>query len=626
MKYRSALGSSVAALSVVCAMLVALPTVANAQSPNTGIPQSIQLAGTVNLATIAGSPPSAPLADRNTAARSAHPLIAGVVDNTRPGVRKSFDGINVVGVARAQNAKFPGNTGVDPPDVSACVGNGFVLQPINGGIQVFNTAGTALTGVGDISAFHGFPTFANGTGQPNGPGFTTDVDCQFDPSTNRWFTTIAAVGTGTSPNRGYVSLAVSQSGDPRGTWNLYRIDETNDGQDGTPARSACTPNGCAPDQPMFGLDANGVYVSSGELQDGVGEVVAVPKTSVECGKQTVRTQDFFFDAADAGTINGNVGQLIKPANSVNGQFATTAGGTEFMVSALFNISQTIPSGNELGLWVLTNTTSLNNATPAANLQTAAVSVPTFSGPPTPNQKVGPYPGGQCLQDPNCAAILGGPPFPPIPEPTLDAGPPAVLNPIYGNQNGATLWLAQTTAVTVNGQTQAGLAWYALAPRASRTGVGATVTGTGTLGLAGDHLLYPAVATVDGFHAYMTFTLMGDDYFPTPAYVTLDPVHGPSAIHIVTPGQAAYENIPTETKLSIGIPAIYRWGDYNSAVVDGNNIWFATEYIGNNNSCTPTQWANDFKTDTQGTGPFIACGGTRTISYNWDTRLTQLSTS
>jgi hypothetical protein len=104
-----------------------------------------------------------------------------------------------------------------------------------------------------------------------------------------------------------------------------------------------------------------------------------------------------------------------------------------------------------------------------------------------------------------------------------------------------------------------------------------------------------------------------------------PDHNPdSAVH----GQGqrfgtaqVYENLQTE----VGSLPGYRWGDYNSAVVDGSNIWFATEYIGTNDSCTPTQWANDFANNIHTFAPVaLTCGGTRTISYNWDMRLTKIN--
>ncbi len=56
---------------------------------------------------------------------------------------------------------------------------------------------------------------------------------------------------------------------------------------------------------------------------------------------------------------------------------------------------------------------------------------------------------------------------------------------------------------------------------------------------------------------------------------------------------------------MGTPIRTRWGDYEAAVVDGNSIWFAQEYI--NQTCTLEQYL---------TGGIGSCGGTRTALGNW----------
>jgi hypothetical protein len=86
------------------------------------------------------------------------------------------------------------------------------------------------------------------------------------------------------------------------------------------------------------------------------------------------------------------------------------------------------------------------------------------------------------------------------------------------------------------------------------------------------------------------------------------------------GQTAYESLTGE----LG-SLRFRWGDWNTAVADGNHVWFGTEYIGNDGACTPTQWLTDFLNDAFSNPPaLLACGGTRTLDYNWNTRISEVT--
>ena len=56
----------------------------------------------------------------------------------------------------------------------------------------------------------------------------------------------------------------------------------------------------------------------------------------------------------------------------------------------------------------------------------------------------------------------------------------------------------------------------------------------------------------------------------------------------------------------------RWGDYGAAVALGNNVWIASEYIGQ--SCSLAEY---LKTN-------FRCGSTRTALANWDTRISEVA--
>src|SRR5262245_10552162 len=59
----------------------------------------------------------------------------------------SFNGLNF----RDQRLANGGNQfSVEPPDQGLCVGNGFVVEPVNTVVRVYSTAGAPLTGVQDL--------------------------------------------------------------------------------------------------------------------------------------------------------------------------------------------------------------------------------------------------------------------------------------------------------------------------------------------------------------------------------------------------------------------------------------------------------------------------------------------
>jgi len=105
---------------------------------------------------------------------------------------------------------------------------------------------------------------------------------------------------------------------------------------------------------------------------------------------------------------------------------------------------------------------------------------------------------------------------------------------------------------------------------------------------------------------MGFTLMGDDYFPSAAYVPLDAKIGAGDIHVAAMGVGPQDGFAGYAPFG----SRPRWGDYGAAAVDGDGIWFANEYV--NQTCTYTTYKGD-----------PTCGGTRAALGNWSTRITKV---
>jgi hypothetical protein len=155
--------------------------------------------------------------------------------------------------------------------------------------------------------------------------------------------------------------------------------------------------------------------------------------------------------------------------------------------------------------------------------------------------------------------------------------------------------------------QAGFEWVAI-KAANRQ---STLSGSGYVGVAGNDVSYPAVATDPTGHGYLGMTLSGRGYFPSAAYMTFDQRPG-AAVSIAGAGQAPEDGFCEYLFFNCGqtTPTASirpRWGDYGYAAWDGSKFYLANEYIAH--SCNYVT----FHADT-------TCGGTRTFYGNFSTHV------
>jgi hypothetical protein len=122
-----------------------------------------------------------------------------------------------------------------------------------------------------------------------------------------------------------------------------------------------------------------------------------------------------------------------------------------------------------------------------------------------------------------------------------------------------------------------------------------------------------VAVTSSGKGVIAFTLVGRDYYPSAAFASID-VNGTGAVQVAALGVGPDDGFSGTAIFNAPNPLRPRWGDYGAAVADGNDIWMASEYIGQ--SCTLSTWL--------ATG--LTCGKTRTSLANWDTRITEVAIS
>ena len=565
------------------------------------------------------------------------PLDAPVVPSSavaasNPELALSFNGLT----HRDQRLANGGNQfSLEPPDQALCVGNGFTLEATNSVLRVYSSSsGAALTGVQDLNTFFGYPAAINRSTGQIGPNVIDPV-CYYDPDNSRFMvaiTTLHVDANGDFNGKNTIDLAVSNTGDPTGAWTLYHVPAQNDGTDGTPDHGCTldgtTPGPCFQDYPHIGADRWGVYVTTNEYDlfgpsYNAAQIFAFSKAQLAAHPAAIN-----LALVENLNVDGSPGFTVWPANSPSGQYSSERNGTEYFLSTIAGDGSETgnPTGTarRIGLWALTNTSSLDSATPALGLSSRLINSQVYVYPPKSDQKPGDIPLGQCINDTTTPTVFGpgcwqlfffDEPAHDEVESTPDSLDSRMQQTWYVN---GTLWGASGTAVWVDGELKAGIAWFAVKPKINGSGkVEGQVKRQGYLALADNNLTMPAIAVGSNGKGAIAFTVVGEDYYPSAGYALIDSSGTVGPVHVAAAGLGPDDGF-TSYKAFVGDPPRTRWGDYGAAVTDGASIWIASEYIGQ--TCTYAQY---YPAPPSLAG-FGSCGATRTSLANWYTRVSELT--
>jgi hypothetical protein len=534
---------------------------------------------------------------------------------SNPALGTHFDALNF----RQQRLANGGNQfSVEPPDQGMCVGNGFIMESVNDVLRVYGKDGTPKTGVVDLNTFYGYPAAINRTTGARGPS-VTDPACYYDAETQRWFQTVLTLDTNpangglTGPN--HLDIAVSRSADPTGSWTIYRIPVQDDGTQGTPNHN-CPGGPCIGDYPHIGADANGFYITTNEyplFADGYigAQIYAFSKHALASGAASVGVTQIDTSVGSGHDLAGTPGFTVWPAQAPGGAPASVglSGSEYFLSSNAAEEANGNGTSSTIGLWTLTNTASLDSASPALQLTNQLVSSVPYTIPPKANQKAGSTPLGQCVNDtttptpfgPGCwRFIFGAEPPHNMVETKIDSNDTRMQQVVYANGK---VWGALDTGVDMgNGDVKAGIAYFIVNP-------GGQMHRQGYVALPHNNVAYPTISSLDNGRGVISFTVAGDDYYPSVGYAGLDPIAGAGDVQIAKAGAGPQDGFSSYPVFS----ARERWGDYGAAATDGKSIWFATEYTAQ--TCTLAQYMS---------APFGSCGGTRGTLGNWATHITQVT--
>ena len=469
----------------------------------------------------------------------------------------SFRGFTGLTHLQERTARNGNQFSTEPPDQGLAVGGGFVLEAVNSALNVYDTDGIQqLLRPVAMSEFFGLPPGINRTTGFNGV-FPGDPVALFDPETERWFVAAWAqlnTATGVPLQQSRLYLTVSETSDPTGAYLIYTLNTTlaKDPDQGGPR---------IPDFPHFAVDHYGLYISINEFNitpegtfDGFidAAILAISKQDLINGSGGRFPNVVRFPLPSSSGFEFTVFPAYTPPS---GGPLLANGGTQFFVSSHFVST----SEHTLALWALTNTKSLDTATPDLNLSAVVVDTQPYHFPTVPAvQKKGFHPLGASLGEP---------------VEKLDPGDFRVISATYSSGR---LWATLTSQMLdTNGVPRAVVDYFAFSPNINGPFFTATLVTQGVVSKPGASLIYPAIAVNAQQKGGIIFTLVGPNDFPSAAFV---PVNNNSVgpIQIARAGNEPEDGFTGYR--AFGGNGVARWGDYSAAAIDTDGvIWMATEY-------------------------------------------------
>ena len=452
---------------------------------------------------------------------------------------------------------------VEPPNASIAVGNGYVLEGVNNAIQVYSSSGaTLLAKVISTNELFGVSPAINRATGVNGV-FPTDMRVFYDAIINRWIVLQRAqdfdiAGNGLSSSR--IFLAMSQTGDPTGTYNIYTMETTNANNPGCP---------CVADYPQIGADQYGFYISVNEFttttQAYVDSVIyAISKRGLAAGELTPTSSKFTLPFVSGYEFS------IQPATTPPGASNFVAsGGLEFFASTVASFA----SGTNVAVWAMSNTSSLS--TTRADMMLARIIVPTlfYSIPDAATQPEGYRPYGAGLTPQGAL-------------PLIDGGDTRAQSLFY---SAGRLHLTFATKVSQTKGNRVGAAYVILSPTARGGVISAQVIKQSIFAVSNNNLLRPSIGVDANGRGAIAATVVGPDWYPSAAFIPIDPVTASTMVRIPAAG-AFPEDGFTGYSPGSGGQTIARWGDYSStAVANDGSVWMVAQYIGTSPRTAFANW-------------------------------------
>jgi len=504
------------------------------------------------------------------------PAAAALAPPTVPGlpitsneVQRGWEGLDI------RDTVFSQGFELEPPDQGLCGGTvdgtTFLWEETNLALALYDTSGSQFTPPAlGLNELYGVPPavdFENE--QPEFGPFLSDPKCYFDTQTGRWYHTTLEIDvdpdTGDFTGGAHTLIAASTSRDPLGPYNIFSIDESH---------ANCVL--CIGDQPLLGADANALVVSTATYD------LAPPEGSPGFfGPQIYAIDKRALSNGTADTIvHFEVGvqktATLQPATTPSGRFETAQLGTEYLMGA-FDCE--IPDcsvdpdslENTIQLWGLSRTFTLRTANPTLRLFLKTLDSQVYGQPFPQSQKDGVRPLGESHRAPN---------------PEIEANDARMNQVVYA---GGRLWGAVNTRVAPGDRD--GIAWFQVDPQILSTQVKGVIRKQGYVAANRDHtfLSFPSIGVNDRGRGVIAYSFMGDDFFPSAGYTTIDRNRLRSGVTIARNGFKPEDGFTCYEAEGFG-PAC-RWGDYSASfALPNGEVWSAAEFIGDNARTTFANWS------------------------------------
>jgi hypothetical protein len=384
--------------------------------------------------------------------------------------------------------------------------------------------------------------------------FLSDPRALYDPVSRRFWAAALQVENGLGiatdcPFKSVYFIAVSQTSDPRGAWNVYEFNMSLDGQ-------------FAADFTQIGVNREGVFFSANMFGPSTGpnggfyaEVFEANRSRMERG-QGGFTADGFFNLQAHGPASDTPGPFIadtvQPALDVDGSggtgqvFLDTIDGPDPVTGNTcgFFGGGTADACSGLILWSMSNPTAHDAGGPSPALTGTLVPTRPFVFPDAADQ-------------PSCGACVDAN--------DLRIGTTPVVRDgvMYGGWG---------TDLSNGTQIVPAVEWAQVDLRRPTTS-----SRTGYYSLSGDATAsFPALMPDAHGNVVMLFDRMSSTVFPETRFIVK---RGDANFHgvgtLLKAGESSYRPQLCGTGTP---PTVCRWGDYSAISFDGRGtIWFAGQY-------------------------------------------------
>jgi hypothetical protein len=210
----------------------------------------------------------------------------------------------------------------------------WILEGAGSGFAVYSTTGHLAPGwpVSAATLFQ-IPSPQCDPGQP----YIGDPRAVYDPNDHRFWASVTTYETGTCPQQSLLWIAVSQTNDPRGAWNVYAINADVENSGG------------AIQSNELGFDNEAVYFGCNfyDLRDYFTEVFFASKARMESG-QSINPGVFY-------KFKGPKGYLLNSVQPIETETPTArAPGVEYLMNTNNPVFGCQPYCSVVDVWAIAN--------------------------------------------------------------------------------------------------------------------------------------------------------------------------------------------------------------------------------------------------------------------------------